>query len=53
LLLEDSDFAEMTKEVMEIADRTGGGRVVSVLEGGYNLDTLGETVRTHITALKS
>jgi acetoin utilization deacetylase AcuC-like enzyme len=53
LLLEDSDFAEMTKEVMDMADRTGGGRVVSVLEGGYNLDTLGETVKTHVTALKS
>ena len=53
LLLEDSDFAEMTKEVMDMADRTGGGRVISVLEGGYNLDTLGETVKTHVTALSS
>jgi acetoin utilization deacetylase AcuC-like enzyme len=51
LLLEDTDFREMTKEVMEMADRHAGGRVVSILEGGYNLETLGETVRTHITAL--
>ena len=52
-MLEDEDFAEMTKRVMEMAERDGGGRVISVLEGGYNLDTLGETVRTHVTALAS
>ncbi len=53
LLLEDSDFAEMTKEVLEMADRHAHGRVVSLLEGGYNLQTLGETVRTHLVALSS
>jgi acetoin utilization deacetylase AcuC-like enzyme len=53
LLLEDEDFAEMTKRVMDIADRDGSGRVISVLEGGYNLDTLGETVRAHVEALSS
>lgn len=51
LLLEDSDFREMTLQVMDLADRHASGRVVSVLEGGYNLHTLGETVRTHIGAL--
>jgi len=53
LMLEDDDFGEMTKEVMEIAERCATGRVVSMLEGGYNLETLGETVRTHVTALTS
>jgi acetoin utilization deacetylase AcuC-like enzyme len=53
LMLEDKDFREMTRQVMEVADRHACGRVVSVLEGGYNLDTLGETVRTHIEALSS
>ena len=53
LMLEDSDFAEMTKQVMEMADHHASGRVVSVLEGGYNLETLGETVRTHVYALSS
>lgn len=53
LLLEDSDFAEMTKEVMAMAERHAAGRVVSLLEGGYNLNTLGETVRTHVSALTS
>jgi len=51
LLLEDSDFREMTLRVMELADRHASGRVVSVLEGGYNLHALGETVRTHVGAL--
>lgn len=53
LMLEDADFREMTKQLMDIADRQAKGRVVSVLEGGYNLETLGETVRTHVDALLS
>jgi acetoin utilization deacetylase AcuC-like enzyme len=53
LMLEDDDFREMTTEVMEMADRHAGGRVVSLLEGGYNLETLGQTVRTHVAALSS
>jgi acetoin utilization deacetylase AcuC-like enzyme len=53
LMLEDSDFREMTKQVMEMAYRTASGRVISVLEGGYNLNTLGETVRAHVAALSS
>jgi acetoin utilization deacetylase AcuC-like enzyme len=51
LELEDSDFADMTKEVLALADRHASGRVVSILEGGYNLDTIGETVRTHLAEL--
>jgi acetoin utilization deacetylase AcuC-like enzyme len=51
LLLEDSDFAEMTKDVLRIAERHSAGRVVSVLEGGYNLDLLGGSVRSHLAAL--
>jgi acetoin utilization deacetylase AcuC-like enzyme len=52
LMLEDSDFSEMTKLVLELADRNSA-KVVSVLEGGYNLGALGQTVRTHIQALSS
>ena len=51
LLLEDSDFAEMTKEVLRIAEKHSHGRVVSLLEGGYNLDVLGGAVRSHLAAL--
>src|SRR5436853_997082 len=53
LMLRDQDFSEMTKEVLDLADRQAGGRVISLLEGGYNLQTLGETVRTHVAALSS
>jgi len=51
LKLEDPDFGSMTKTVMQWADEACDGRVVSCLEGGYNLDTLGETVRSHVQVL--
>ncbi len=51
LNLEDSDFAAMTRTVKDWANDVCGGRVVSCLEGGYNLATLGETVKTHVLAL--
>ena len=51
LLLEDSDFAEMTKETLRLAETHARGRVISLLEGGYNLDLLGGSVRSHLNAL--
>jgi acetoin utilization deacetylase AcuC-like enzyme len=51
LMLEDSDFAEMTKEVLRLAEKHGGGRVVGLLEGGYHLNLLGNSVRSHLAAL--
>lgn len=51
LLLENEDFVSMTQTVKQWAKETCGGRVVSCLEGGYNLETLGETVRNHVRAL--
>lgn len=51
LQLEDPDFASMTKTTMQWADDACEGRIVSCLEGGYNLETLGETVRTHVRTL--
>jgi acetoin utilization deacetylase AcuC-like enzyme len=51
LMLEDSDFSEMTKEVLRIAEKHGAGRVVALLEGGYNLNLLGGSVRSHLAAL--
>ncbi|MBK7708014.1 MAG: histone deacetylase [Acidobacteria bacterium] len=51
LRLEDNDFASMTRTIKSWADDVCGGRVVSVLEGGYNLQTLGRTVLTHVRAL--
>jgi acetoin utilization deacetylase AcuC-like enzyme len=51
LLLEDTDYIQMTKAVKQWADEVCGGRIISCMEGGYNLQTLGETVRTHVGAL--
>ena len=51
LLLEDADFYSMTRTVMEWAADACGGRVVSCLEGGYDLDSLGETAAAHVRAL--
>jgi acetoin utilization deacetylase AcuC-like enzyme len=51
LQLEDPDYASMTRTVMQWADDACDGRIVSCLEGGYNLDTLGETVKKHVATL--
>ena len=51
LLLEDPDYVSMTRTVMEWAEDSCEGRVVSCLEGGYNLQTLGGTVRNHLAEL--
>ena len=53
LLLQDEDFVEMTRAVKEWAASSCEGRLVSCLEGGYNLETLGETVRAHVAELSS
>lgn len=44
-------FHWMTERLMEVAAQHGGGRLLSVLEGGYNLDELGGCVATHIERL--
>jgi acetoin utilization deacetylase AcuC-like enzyme len=51
LRLEDEDFVMMTRAVKEWAREACKGRIVSALEGGYNLDTLGRTVREHVASL--
>lgn len=51
LALVEADYAWMTREVMEIARLYAGGRIVSTLEGGYNLSALGRSVAAHIKAL--
>lgn len=53
LQIEDPDFAAMTRVMMQWADDACGGRIVSCLEGGYNLETLGETVKNHVRVLNS
>ncbi len=50
-LLTDQDFADLTTLMMEVADKYAGGRLVSVMEGGYSLAGLTAAVRAHATAL--
>jgi acetoin utilization deacetylase AcuC-like enzyme len=51
--LSDADFAELTRLVRGLADRHAGGRVVSLLEGGYNLFGLASAAAAHVEALLS
>ncbi len=51
LRLDESDFGWATRRLMEVAHKHGGGRVVSVLEGGYDLEGLRRSVGAHVDAL--
>ncbi len=47
----EADYVWITEQVMAVATRHARGRVVSVLEGGYDLSSLGRSVAAHIKAL--
>ncbi len=49
--LENEDFVTLTQMVGACADQYSGGKLVSLLEGGYNLDVLPESMQAHIEAL--
>ncbi|KKN08766.1 hypothetical protein LCGC14_1053410 [marine sediment metagenome] len=51
LQLVEDDFAWVTSEVKKVADEYASGRIVSVLEGGYVMSSLGRSVAAHIDAL--
>jgi len=51
LNLVEADFAWVTQKLMDIADTCAQGRVVSLLEGGYDLQGLAGSVAAHVTAL--
>ena len=51
LNLRADDFGWVTRKLMDVADASAGGRIVSVLEGGYDLQGLKESVAAHVTAL--
>lgn len=53
LQLEDPDFRSMTRVVLDWANEACQGRLVSCLEGGYNLETLGQTVHEHVIELNA
>jgi acetoin utilization deacetylase AcuC-like enzyme len=50
--LSDTDFADLTTLLLEIADTYAGGRLVSVLEGGYSLEGLASAAVAHVNALR-
>jgi acetoin utilization deacetylase AcuC-like enzyme len=49
--LDAADFGWVTQKLMDIAEDSAEGRIVSVLEGGYDLQGLQESVAAHVTAL--
>ena len=51
LRLVEADFAWATKKLMGIADRKANGRVVSLLEGGYDLEALARSAAAHVMTL--
>ncbi|TCT24896.1 histone deacetylase family protein [Thermomonas haemolytica] len=53
LQLEAEDYARLTARLVALADRHCDGRVVSMLEGGYDLEALAECSVAHVDALRS
>ena len=51
--LESSDFFTITKKIVEIANTHSKGRVISFLEGGYDLLALSESIIEHLKGLKT
>ena len=51
--LESDDFFKITKNIVDIANTHSNGRVISFLEGGYDLKALSESIIEHLSALKT
>jgi acetoin utilization deacetylase AcuC-like enzyme len=51
LKLADEDYRWVSEWLVDLAERHAGGRVVSTLEGGYNVDALGRCVVEHVSAM--
>jgi acetoin utilization deacetylase AcuC-like enzyme len=51
LNLVEADFAWATQQLMALADKSAQGRVVSLLEGGYDLQGLAASVAAHVNTL--
>ena len=51
LRVETADYAWLTDRLMDVADRHCGGRVASLLEGGYDLNALAASAAVHVRAL--
>ena len=53
LNFEEEDYASATRMLMDVADRHAGNRIVSLLEGGYDLQSLADSVAAHVKTLMS
>ena len=51
LYLESNDFYKLTKRTLELSKSLCGGKIVSILEGGYDLKALQESTEAHVNAL--
>ena len=51
LELHEDDYVWITERIREVADKYAAGRIVSALEGGYNLAALGRSAVAHVEAL--
>ena len=51
LRLTDEDYAWVTRKIKSVADAHAGGRIISVLEGGYHLPSLARSVAIHLSTL--
>ena len=51
LRVRTEDFAWVSRAICDLADRCCGGKVVSCLEGGYDLPALGEAAKAHVEVL--
>jgi len=51
LTLEEADYGYITDKMLAVADKFCGGKIVSVLEGGYNLPALRKSVKEHVVGL--
>jgi len=49
--LVESDYVYITRRLMEVAEEFSDGRIVSSLEGGYNLSALARSVGAHLKTL--
>jgi acetoin utilization deacetylase AcuC-like enzyme len=50
-MLEAEDYAWATRAIASVARARSGGRIVSSLEGGYDLEALGQSALAHVRAL--
>ena len=49
--LSEKDYAWVTEQIKAVADESAGGRIVSLLEGGYVLSALARSVAAHLKVL--